>query len=161
MGMMFDFATPGAVAVTMENCTADLLAGLTLKDKPTPATSALFETRPEADKVNESGRKEFHTRVAKLLYLAKRTRPECLTAAAFLSTRVQVCDIDDCAKLRRVLGYIQGTAERGIKLTMSDPPVVRAHIDASYRVHTDSGRSHTGCPSGRGQSSPSPQSSGS
>eukprot|EP01033_Poteriospumella_lacustris_P012318 gene12319-8810_t len=28
---------------------------------------------------------------------------------------------------------------------MSDPPVVRAHIDASYGVHTDSGRSHTGC----------------
>lgn len=95
--------------------------------------------------MKESDRKEFHTKVAKLLYLAKRPRPECLTAAAFLSTRMRACDIDDCAKLRRVLGYIQATAERGITLKMSDPPLVRAYIDAAYGVQIDSGRSHTGC----------------
>eukprot|EP01033_Poteriospumella_lacustris_P009627 gene9628-6889_t len=145
VGMTLDFANPGEVTVTMANCTADLLVGPALRAKPTPASTALFDIRPEADKVKESDRKEFHTKVAKLLYLAKRTRPECLTAAAFLSTRVQACDIDDCAKLRRVLGYIQATAERGITLKMSDPPVVRAYIDVAYGVHTDSGRSHTGC----------------
>lgn len=40
---------------------------------------------------------------------------------------------------------MQSTAERGIKLRVSNPPVVRAHVDASYGVHTSSGRSHTGC----------------
>lgn len=105
VGMTLDFATPGEVAVTMANCTADLLNGLTLRGTPTPASSELFEIRPDAQKTEESVRKEFHTRVARLLYLSKRTRPECLTAAAFLSTRrVQACDVDDCAKLRRVLG---------------------------------------------------------
>jgi hypothetical protein len=47
----------------------------------------------------------FHTHVAKLLYLAKRVRPEMLTAISFLTTRVQACDQDDLAKLRRALGY--------------------------------------------------------
>jgi hypothetical protein len=145
VGMTLDFTTAGEVAVTMANCTADLLHGLTLRAKPTPAATELFEIRPEAQASTESVRKEFHTRVAKLLYLSKRTRPECLTVAAFLSTRVQACDADDCAKLRRVLEYVQATAERGIKLRVSDPPIVRAYIDASYGVHTGSGRSHTGC----------------
>lgn len=145
VGMTLDFATPGEVAVTMANCTADLLNGLVLRGKPTPAATELFEIRSDALKTMESVRKEFHTRVAKLLYLAKRTRPECLTAAAFLSTRVQACDVDDSAKLRRVLGYVHATAERGIRLRVSDPPVVRAYIDASYGVHTSTGRSHTGC----------------
>jgi hypothetical protein len=71
-----------------------------------------------------------------MLYLAKRDRPECLAVVSFLSTRVQECDVDDMAKLKRQVGYIRGSSERGITLQ---------YIDASYGVHTSSGRFHTGC----------------
>jgi hypothetical protein len=80
-----------------------------------------------------------------MLYLAKRVRPECLTAVSFLTTRVQKCDIDDLAKLRRVLGYLKATQERGIVLRVGSKMEVHAYIDAAYGVHTDSGKSHTGC----------------
>jgi hypothetical protein len=56
-----------------------------------------------------------------------------------------VCDIDDLAKLRRLLGYIKLTRDRGIVLRVGDTMEVKAFIDAAYGVHQDSGKSHTGC----------------
>jgi hypothetical protein len=77
--------------------------------------------------------------------VAKRVRPECLTAVAFLSTRVHACDLDDMSKLERLLGYILATRERGITLRIGGAMTVKAYIDAAYGVHTTSGKSHTGC----------------
>jgi hypothetical protein len=146
VGMTFDFRTPGEVRVTMDNCTEDILrtSGAT-KTKPTPAASTLFDIRPDAVKATVEEAKYFHTHVAKLLYLAKRTRPECLGAVAFLSTRVQACDVDDLAKLRRLHGYILGSRDRGVVLRVGERLGVRAFVDAAYGVHAASGKSHTGC----------------
>jgi hypothetical protein len=78
-----------------------------------------------------------------ILYLAKRARPEVLTAVSYLATRVTRCDSDDVDKLIRVIRYIRGTREMGMILR---PGVsgIRVHlfVDASYGVHVD-GRSHT------------------
>jgi predicted lactoylglutathione lyase len=145
VGMTFDFSEPGQVRVTMDNCVDDILSGCGVETtRATPAASVLFDVR-DAPKSTESESKWFHTYVAKVLYLAKRARPECLTAVAFLSTRVAVCDIDDLAKLRRLLGYIKLTRDRGIVLRVGDTMEVKAFIDAAYGVHQDSGKSHTGC----------------
>jgi hypothetical protein len=116
LGMTFDFSKPGQVNITMDNCVTDILvsSGVTTA-KATPATSSLFETR-DAPKATAAASAFFHTHVAKIQYLAKRVRPECLTAVSFLSTRVQCCDTDDLAKLDRLLGYIYGTRNRGIVL---------------------------------------------
>ena len=112
VGMTFDFTQNGSVKVTMDNCTDDILKDCGVSEtKATPATSNLFDVR-DAPKLSVEESKYFHSYVAKLLYLAKRVRPECLTAVSFLSTRVQVCDIDDMAKLRRLLGYILRTRHR-------------------------------------------------
>ena len=56
-------------------------------------------------------------------------RPECLTAVAFLSTRVHECDIDDLAKLRRLPGYVLGTRDRRIVFDIGDEMRVHAYID--------------------------------
>ena len=89
-------------------------------------------------------RKEFHSLVAKLLYLAKKSRPECLTAVAFLATRVTRCTDQDWEKLTRLLRYINDTKERGVVLRPGkDGIVVKVYIDAAYGVHAD-GKSHTG-----------------
>ena len=145
VGMTFDFTQSGCVKVTMDNCTDDILKSCGVTEaKATPAASNLFDVR-DAPKLSAADSKYFHTHVAKMLYLAKRVRPECLTAVSFLSTRVQVCDIDDMAKLRRLLGYIFGTRHRGIMLCIGEHMTVKAYIDAAYGVHQDSGKSHTGC----------------
>jgi hypothetical protein len=106
IGMSFAFSTLGEVRVTMDNCTQDILAGCGVTTaRATPAAACLFDTRDSAPPASEPDAKWFHTHVAKMLYLSKRVRPECLTAVSFLSTRVQVCDQDDLGKLRRLLGY--------------------------------------------------------
>jgi hypothetical protein len=81
--------------------------------------------------------------VAKLLYLAKRTRPDILLPISFLSTRVHCPVSDDVNKLRRILSYLSGTIDYGIILKPGNQPCLTASIDASYGVHTD-GKSHSG-----------------
>ena len=71
----------------------------------TPATVNLFTINELADKLLISQAKLFHSRVAKLLYLGKRVRPEILTPIIFLTTRVKSPDVEDWAKLDRVLRY--------------------------------------------------------
>jgi hypothetical protein len=113
IGMTFHFKVRGEVSITMNSCVRDIIegSGVTISGK-TPATDNLFEIR-ESEMLHETEKKWFHTYVAKMLYLAKRVRPECLAAVSFLSTRVQECDVDDMAKLIRLLGYIRGSSERG------------------------------------------------
>ena len=145
VGLTFDFAEGGTVSVTMAAAVEAVLkeCGVT-QQRATPATEELFHIR-EVTKATAAEAKWFHSNVAKMLYLAKRVRPECLTAVAFLSTRVHECDVDDISKLQRLLGYLLGTRERGIRLTIGNRIEVRIFIDAAYGVHLASGKSHTGC----------------
>lgn len=86
----------------------------------------------------------FHSVVAKLSYLAKRAKPECLTAIAYLATRVTRCTTADVDKLKRLLRYVASTKERGVTLRPGALGIcVRVFIDAAYGVHAD-GKSHTG-----------------
>lgn len=147
VGMTFDLASrPGICEVTMNGMTDDLVAssGVT-RARATPAADNLFEVRDDADRLVGNDEVFFRTYTMKLLYLAKRVRPECLTAVAFLTTRTQACDSDDMGKLHRVIGYLYGCPHRGIALDIgSEGPNVRSYIDAAYGVHTRSGKSHTG-----------------
>ena len=102
-----------------------------MSPRATPASSTLFDTR-DAPLLSPDEAKYFHRFVAKLLYLAKRVRPECLTAVSFLATRIHKCDVDDMAKLMRLLGYILGTRDRGITLRIGESMSVSAYIDAAY-----------------------------
>ena len=148
LGMTFDYSIAGEVRITQAGYTADILLDCGLdpsKTAPTPATEHLFDTREESEKASEERADWFHRNVAKLLYLAKRTRPECLTAVAFLATRVTKCDLDDLTKLTRLLLYVNGTKERGIVLRPGARGIrVRSFVDAAYGVYVVDGKSVTG-----------------
>lgn len=143
LGITWDFSSSLSVKVSMDGYTNDLLefSGVT-GDVKTPATDQLFAIRA-ATPLDADAKASFHTLVAKLLYLAKRTRPDVLLPVSFLTTRVQKPDEDDLNKLNRVLKYLNGTKELGIVLTVQDPIRIQAFIDASYGVHED-GKSHSG-----------------
>ena len=83
--------------------------------------------------------------MAKLLYLVKRVRLECLVAVVFLTTRVHDVDADDMEKLKRLFGYLRATPNRGVVLRVGNIMIVRAFVGVSYGVHASSGKSHTGC----------------
>jgi hypothetical protein len=83
IGMTFDFSAAGEVRVAMDECVDDILSGCGVTTtKMTPGASVLFEVR-DAPKATAAEAKWSHTYVAKMLYLVKRTRSECLTVVAF------------------------------------------------------------------------------
>jgi hypothetical protein len=145
LGMVFDLSVRGVAKVTMTGYVDDMLKEVgTSKGARTPATEGLFEVRLDALTVSDGLRIMFHRHVAKMLYLAKRARPDCQTAVAFLATRVTKCTVDDLAKLDRLMRYVWATRDRGIVFAPgASGIVVSVLIDAAYGVHAD-GRSHTG-----------------
>ena len=86
----------------------------------------------------------WHSYVAKLLYLSKRTRHDILTLVAFLTTRVQAPTEDDQAKLHRGIKYLTGTANLTLTLRVEGPIRVSAYVDASFATHSADMKSHTG-----------------
>ena len=146
VGMTFDFATqPGAVVVSMKHLIDDVLtfapAGKTYSN---PACPDLFDVNPDSPKLAGTREAFYLSVVAKLLYMAKRHRPDILLAIGFLTTRCKFCTEEDMVKLERVLGYIRSTIERGIVIEFGTNPRPRAWIDASYGTHERDGKSHTG-----------------
>lgn len=109
----------------------------------TPAKSHLFETSEGRKVLDKKKHKTFHCCVAKLLYIAKRGRPDILTAISFLTIRVLSPDIDDWRKLKRVLQYSKGTINLKLTLGAGSLKTMKTWVDASYAPHNDI-RSHTG-----------------
>jgi len=144
LGQTFDFSTGRKVKVTMEGYVEDLLEEYEVEGcAATPATDKLFSVDPESERLDANRSEKYHSRVAKLLYLSKRVRPDILTAVAFLSTRVQEPTEEDWTKLDRLLKYINCTKDMGICLEAGAGIVVLAYVDASFAVHGDM-KSHTG-----------------
>lgn len=94
----------------------------------TPADGELFnisDWEPLLDKAKD----DFHTAVAKLLYVAKRARPDVLTAVSFLSSRVTTSTAEDMEN--RVLGNLKKTREMKMVFRKgNNVPDIRAYVDA-------------------------------
>lgn len=109
----------------------------------TPADSNLFVVG-ESVELGAKEKEYFHSVVARLLYLAKRTRPDILTAVSFLTGRVTKSCEDDMVNLERVLGYLRKT--RYLTMTFKrglQSPSLAAYTDAGYGVHEE-GQSRSG-----------------
>ena len=145
LGMVFSYGDDGSVTVTMDGYIHDLLDDVAEFEgtADSPATKNLFRVRAAAASLDDIKRERFHSVMAKILYLAKRVRPELLVAVAFLVRRVQCPDEDDWHKMIRLIQYIRGSSELGIRLSADSHLSVTAFIDASYGVHFDL-KSHTG-----------------
>ena len=104
LGMTFDYSTPGKVRITMSKYVMSMLDEYHVTGSAaTPASSNLFEIDSESEPLTTERAEIFHSRVAKLLYLVKRVRPDGLTTVAFLSTRINAPTEQDWAKLTRLL----------------------------------------------------------
>jgi hypothetical protein len=103
LGMIFDYSVPKEVKVTMEGYISEVLSSYRVAGKAvTPALPHLYEIR-DSPLLDDEAKDEFHSRVAKLLYLAKRVRPDILPLCIFLATRVREPTADDWSKLDRGL----------------------------------------------------------
>ena len=109
----------------------------------TPASNNLFEAKNEAEPLPDDKRDKFHSIVAKLLFVSKRSRLDIGLAVAFLCTRVSKSTFDDWAKLKRLLKYISATINMPKIIGTDDLSFMKTWVDASYAIHPDM-RSHTG-----------------
>ena len=108
-----------------------------LKSVTTPATNNLFKTRGNVEKLSKRRASIFHSTVAKLLFVAKRARPDILLAVSFMTTRVKDPDMDDWHKLVRVLSYLNNSLEITLTLVCDKIDKLSWYIDGSYASHMD------------------------
>jgi len=145
LGMQLNLTTPAEAIISMDYYVTDLIANCGITDKAsTPARDTLFQLPIDAIPSEPTQSKWFHSHVAKMLYLSKRTYPECLGVVGFLSTRVNSCTNYDISKLSRLLSYvIKHPKQRLVLRTSSLPLRVYSLIDAAYGIHAD-GKSQSG-----------------
>jgi len=74
----------------------------------TPAANNLFY-KGIGKKLDNVKSEQFHTTVAKALFVAKRARPDILPTVSVLTTRVRNPNVSDRNKLIRLLKYINAT----------------------------------------------------
>ena len=148
LGMTIDYSENGRAKFSMFDYLEDIIKNLpadlrTTRNTSTPAAEHLFNVDPKATKLTQKKADEFHHYVAKLLFAAKRARPDIQTAVAFLCTRVKSPDTDDWKKLQRVLGYIRDTIFLPLTIGWDKTGHLYWYVDAAFAVHNDM-KSHTG-----------------
>jgi hypothetical protein len=138
LGMSLEFMEDGSVSITQKKYIEDVLRDLpTLHVADTPAAGNLYEVKKNDMQLDSDEKEKFHSKVAQLLYLAKRTRPDVLGAVSYLTTRVANPTKSDQLKLMRVLKYLNGTRTLGIQLSIDDINTLEAYVDASHGIYSD------------------------
>jgi hypothetical protein len=69
--------------------------------------------------------------------MAKRAHQDIQTTVAFLMTRVKKPNKDDWGKLKRVLGYLNGTKYLRLRISVDDLGILKWYMDGSLNVHWD------------------------
>ena len=153
LGMVLDYSKPGKVMIHMKEYVERIVEEFKyseevekLKTVLTPAGDQLFMTMDNGEKITEEKAREFHTTVAKCLFVCKRTRPDLQPTVPFLCSRVKSPDVHDWKKLLRLLKYMHSTKSLVLTLEASgDGQVIicKWFPDAAFAVHPDF-KSHTG-----------------
>ncbi len=131
LGMSLVFSHKGQCRVTMHDYIDGKLQeyNLAIKDhndgyqivgkrrsKMRAAPHNLFVVNEDCEKLSNEAAAAFHTIVAKVLYVTKRTRPDISLAITFLTKQVRSLDIEDWEKLSHLMEYQRGDKDRPLIL---------------------------------------------
>jgi hypothetical protein len=135
---------PDCVIVDMRHYLHQILEGVEgLLRKSVPGGWDTFQVNADAELLNSTKREYFHTVTVKLLFLAKRARPDILTVVSFLCTRVTIPTLEDMKKLFYLLGYLHATRDEVLTIRRRQDFSIEMYVDAAYGLH-NTGESHTG-----------------
>lgn len=158
LGMVLDFSNAPLIAINQTGMIEDVvnttLTALnvnatkipttnTAASPKSPAASYLFDITVASPALPPTQQAEFHSTVAKILFISHRTRPDVLTTISFLTKRVLAPTTEDWNKLRRLLQYLSATKSDCLILQCDLPPRVQLYADSSFGVHPDY-KSHSG-----------------
>jgi hypothetical protein len=88
LGMHISVGSKSAI-IDMRNYVQNVTKDISVEEERLPGTKTSFKVDEISPRLVETERKEFQSMTDKLLYLAKRARPDILTMLCFLCTRVQ------------------------------------------------------------------------
>lgn len=111
----------------------------------TPAVEEIFDTRASDHHaaLTDKERSQYLGLVMTLMYLARLSRPDILLPVTFLASRTHVSTVKDLEHAMRVIRYLEHTIDEGLIIHCDDLSIT-VHCDASFMVHRDAGRGHTG-----------------
>jgi hypothetical protein len=149
LGMGLDFSHKGKCIVTMHDYLDGILKAfdaamekhehgflpVTRQSYETPAPDNLFIVNEDCEKLPDEMAADFHTIVAKTLYVTKRARPDMCLSIAFLTTRVRAPDRDDWEKLCHLVEYLRKDHARALVLGAKNDGLLLWYVDASFAVH--------------------------
>ena len=125
-------------SVSMEKYTNNLNGGWkSVKRYNSPADLDFFKEDNDPKLANNDEKVEFHSNVAKVLYLAKRTRPDVLLCVSHLASKVIQPTVKDICKLNRLISYLSNSSNLGIIFNSNSDNIMRLYCDAAYLVHND------------------------
>ena len=128
LGMTLDYTEDGFVKIDMveyiAKCLADLPERMQGKAN-TPAADDLFIIDVDSELLDKKGSEFFHSKVAQILFLGKRGRPDLLTAISFLCTRVKSPTKQDDEKLCRVMKYMASTSDLMLRLRADKMNIIK------------------------------------
>jgi hypothetical protein len=136
--MVFDYSATGKVQVSqLPMIDRILMENDITSSSPSPADRSLFDVDPDAAPLDAIDARTFHSVVATLIYLAKRSRPDISLTVSVLNGRVSSPTTQDLLKLRRLLRYLYGTRLLFLVLVFGRPVAL---IDTSWMIDPVLGR---------------------
>ncbi len=140
--MNFDFSYLDECRVSMPGYISEMMKDYNVvKVSRCPNVPKMCEPDPESPALSSVEFEEFRSRVAKLMFVAKRCRPDVLFPVAYLASRVSRPTAQDKNSLERVLSYLNCTKD--LVMILKPDMKLEAYVDASYAIHAD-GVSHSG-----------------
>jgi hypothetical protein len=112
LGITINFNERHKVKFTMIDYLEDILSEMPSDMEGvarTPAQDDLFTIDEQSPLLNERDADFYHRTTARLLFAAKRARPDLQVAVAYMCTRVKAPTVSDYHKLGRTIKYLRGT----------------------------------------------------
>ena len=110
----------------------------------TPGDVNLFTDDADSELLDTVKCKTYHTGAAKLLFLAKRARPDILTATSVCCSKVTKPTQQDWKRLERVFRYLFGTAGLGLLFKRKVELLIKCFGDASFASRVLDAKSRSG-----------------
>jgi hypothetical protein len=146
LGMNITFRDDGSLQIEMKKYIEEAIESFgedVSTNVSSAATKKLFGHDASAEVLDPKRADIFHSVVAKLLWVMKRSRPDIETAISFLCTRVSRSDENDWKKLKRLLQFLSQTIDDVRVIAADDLSKLFTWVDASYAIHHDM-KGHTG-----------------
>lgn len=147
LGMDIEFLPDGTVKIMMTDHLREAIEDFgenVTREVSSAAANDLNEPYHDSPLLDTKRQEIFHSVTMKLSYVAIRARPDLKTALSYLCKRVTTPNEKDWKKLKRLLCFVHQTIHDPLILGAESLNVLRTWVDASFAVHPDNMRSHTG-----------------